>query len=128
MNVLALIAVVIVCVTAIAVHVANLHHQRERQRDLVRERQEDDRLEKVSQRLHAERMAQNDRQMELWLSRASAAFSTLELVTEQANRAEAAGVDVKDIVKALDTNFGAIESRLVSIETGLGWTKRPEGM
>ena len=126
MNDTALIAVIIVCVTTIAVHVANLHHQRQRQRDLVRERQEDDRLERVSQRLHAERMVQADREHAAVMSSIVHAKDVLADVTRYAQRAEAAKVEVKDIVAGLNTNWDAIESRLQNIETALGWSRRGE--
>ena len=126
MNDTALIAVIIVCVTAIAVHVANLHHQRQRQRDLTRERQEDDRLERVSQRLHSERMAQADREHAAVMSSIVHAKDVLADVMRYAQRAEGAKVEVKDIVAGLNTNWDAIESRLQNIETALGWSRRGE--
>lgn len=128
MNNTALIAVIIVCVTVAVLYALGCYHHRQQQRDRVIERQEDDRLERVSQRLHSERMAQAERAQAALITRVDMVHDLLTQVTAQADRAEAAKVEVADIVKALDTNFGAIESRLVNIETGLGWTKRPEGM
>ena len=80
----------------------------------------------MTQRLHAERMAQLERVQSALDSRAADAFMTLSKVTGIAEEAAASKVEVKDIIAGLNTNWDAIESRLQNIETALGWSRRGE--
>ncbi len=81
----------------------------------------------MSQRLHAERMAQAERMDETLKRRADIAHAVLDEVRRMVEEGAASKIQVDEIVKGLGMQFDAIESRLITIETALGWTSREQG-